>query len=220
MVDFTSILGGACVVLGILTTYLYGKVKGLSPALASALEQLQKGATTGTAAEATSVPSVAADATAATEKTDSTAAAPAADFKATPEFPAGKAIITGIYTDSASAHVPAAVVTVDVNQVPELFAEFQALVTGKVIYSIQIDGNDLKDCQEEGINLTKVGDKVPIAFWIPQKYRTVATHIITIRQGHLEGAENTTTGGSDSVVVYDTTETFALIMTGTKTPIS
>lgn len=134
----------------------------------------------------------------------------------TPAYAAGKGTILGIYPNSASGGTPSPSYTCDVNQVPEIFADILALVTGKIIYSIKIDGVALKDNQEMGLDLKAVGTKYPIAMWIPQLYRVAGTHIITIQTGHLEGAENTTTGGTDSKVVYDGAADFALIFTGTK----
>jgi len=137
-------------------------------------------------------------------------------FTPTPAFPAGKAAILGIYGDSAKGNEPKASVSFDVNQVPQMFFDFQTLVTGKVIFSMFIDGLPLKDWSEQGAQLTNVGQKQSLGFWIPQKFRTVGGHVVTIRSGHLEGAENITPGGSDSYVVYDASQDFAMAFTGVK----
>lgn len=134
----------------------------------------------------------------------------------TPAYAAGKGTILGIYGGSASGATPAASFTVDINQIPEMFADIQCLVTGKIMLAIKIDGVLLKDCEELGLDLKTVGAKYPIAFWIPQKYRTAGTHIITIQTGHLEGQQSIAAGGSDSKVVYDGAQDFGLTFTGTK----
>jgi hypothetical protein len=134
----------------------------------------------------------------------------------TPSYAAGKGNVLGIYPNSASSGTPAASYTCDINQVPEMFADILCLVTGKLIYSIFIDGSELKDCQKLGMDLKAVGTKYPVAFWIPQAYRTAGTHLITFKTGHMEGAENISTGGSDSTVVFDGAVDFSLVITGTK----
>jgi len=134
----------------------------------------------------------------------------------TPSYAAGKATILGIYGNSVSGGTPAPSFTCDVNMVPEIIAEVMTIVSGKLVCSLKIDGMPLKDCQEIVLNLNDVGKKNWIPMWIPQAYRTVGSHIITIQTGHLEGAENIATGGSDSKIVYDGAVDYSLVFTGTK----
>jgi hypothetical protein len=134
----------------------------------------------------------------------------------TASYAAGKATFLGIYANSVSGGTPTPSLTFDVNQIPEIIAEVMTLVTGKLVCSVKIDGQPLKDCQEITLNLTEVGKKNWLPMWIPQAYRTAGTHILTIQTGHLEGAENITTGGTDSKIVYDGAVDYSLVLTGTK----
>ena len=126
-----------------------------------------------------------------------------------------KASILGIYGGSASGGVPTASVTCDVNQVPELFFDIQTLVTGKLMVAMKIDGTDLKDWGESNLKLNTVGEKLPLAFWIPQKFRVSGTHIITINLGHAEEVP-LSASPADPNVIWDSSQDFALILTGTK----
>lgn len=134
----------------------------------------------------------------------------------TASYAAGKATFLGIYANSVSGGTPTPSLTFDVNMVPEIIAEVMTLVTGKLVCSVKIDGQPLKDCQEITLNLSEVGKKNWLPMWIPQAYRVAGTHILTIQTGHLEGAENIAAGGSDSKIVYDGAVDYSLVLTGTK----
>lgn len=132
-----------------------------------------------------------------------------------PSFAAGLATILGIYGGSASGNTPAPSFTCDVNQVPQMFYDLLTVSTGKVMLSVAIDGTPLKDCEEDGIDLQDIGTKTPRPFWIPQKFRTVGSHVLTIKMGHLEGPQ-ALAGAGDSKPVWDSSASFALTFTGTK----
>lgn len=132
-----------------------------------------------------------------------------------PSFAAGLATILGIYGGSASGNPPAPSQTYDVNQVPQMFYDLQTIQTGKVMLSVAVDGNPLKDCEEDGIDLKEIGQKLPRPFWIPQKYRTAGPHVVTVRMGHLEGPQSLA-GAGDSLTVWDSSASFALTFTGAK----
>lgn len=173
--------------------------------------------TTTTAATQAATTEQAKSTLAGTGTSTSTETTPVA-FEPSPVSPAGKGIILGIYGHSASGGTPSATATFDVNQVPEIFFDIQTVVTGKIMMSLFIDGKSLKDWSEQGVALTTIGEKIPLAFWIPQNYRTVGTHIITIMTGHLTGAQSIASGGTDSKTVWDASQDFGLIFTGTKIP--
>lgn len=167
---------------------------------------------------ATPATSTAATQAATTEQAKSTLATAAVSSEVTgttASYAAGKATFLGIYANSVSGGTPTPSLTFDVNMIPEIIAEVMTLVTGKLVCSVKIDGQPLKDCQEITLNLAEVGKKNWIPMWIPQAYRTAGTHILTIQTGHLEGAENIQTG-ADSKIVYDGAVDYSLILTGVK----
>lgn len=133
----------------------------------------------------------------------------------TPAYAAGKGTVLGIYKGSAEGNLPVASLAIDINDLSTLFAEMQALVTGKVVYSVLIDGNPLKDVTDEGLDMKAVGTKYPLPFYLPSKLRTAGNHIVTVRTGHLEGQQSIS-DVYDSKIVYDGAAEFSLIITGTR----
>jgi len=131
-------------------------------------------------------------------------------------LPDAKVTILGIYGDSAAAHIPGPSFFCDVNQVPELYADLQVLVTGSGFYSIFMDNEPLKDNAMQNYKARTIGEKIPISFWIPQKYRTPGDHILSI----ITGAETTkdfglNDGKAETPVVF-TQQNFGLKFTGVK----
>lgn len=126
--------------------------------------------------------------------------------------------ILGIYGDSAYAHPPAPMASFDVNQVPEMFFDYLPKQNGEVVFCVEIDGVELKDCSEQGTNVEIETDPKQIArrafpFWIPPQYRTVGNHVVTVKAGHVETYRNLLL---QSCVrpVWDISQNFTLTFTG------
>jgi len=128
--------------------------------------------------------------------------------------------ILGLYGHSAYHYPPQPEVSFDVNQIPEIFFDYLPKVDGPIVFGVEIDGNELKDCQSDGTNVSVVTEDNEVkrrAFpmWIPQKYRIVARHVITVKTGHVETYRDFFLRLRERVA-WDTRKDFGLTFTGTK----
>ena len=128
--------------------------------------------------------------------------------------------VLGIYGHSAYAEPAKQDVEFDVNQVPMMFFDVVPLVTGRAFVAMFVDGQPLKDHQEQIMNVSVGGsgsvvERRAYDFWIPQKFRTVGKHTVTIRVGVFDTFKVWGLFSSQRVVWVDS-KTFGLTFTGIK----
>ncbi len=196
--EIVTILEGIAALVVVALSYLYGKNVGVKTTAAATTAPAEPAAPAATPA---SVPAPVATVPAKTTEG---------------RLPDAKVTVIGIYGDTASGNIPGPSYTCDVNQVPELFADLQVLVTGSGFYSIFIDNAPLKDNAMQNFKATTIGEKIPISFWIPQKYRVPGDHIVTITTGAETTNDFGLNDGKAEIPVVFTSQNFGLKFTGVK----
>jgi hypothetical protein len=127
---------------------------------------------------------------------------------------AGK--VQGIYGGSARGDTPKAAITYDVNMVPTLFFDIQASATGAAAAQLIIDNVIQKEFMPDTqgvepmitVKFNAIGEILPVAFYLDQKYRTTGDHSISLRMGRFDA--------KGLISEWVSLDTFKLTLTGTK----
>lgn len=127
----------------------------------------------------------------------------------------GRVTIAGIYGGSAAGNTPAASLTFNINQIPNLFFDAIGVTTGVVAVRMQIDGKIMVKWMPDiisgddgifNIKVNKVGERMPFGFNLWNAGQVAGTHIINISTGQFD-----TNGKIDK---WLTSDNFAVTLTG------